>query len=49
MNVEIFLIADAVLGIIFCGGLLLWGWGGSPSPLGKPNVRVLAGRYMSAC
>jgi hypothetical protein len=37
MNVEIFLITDAVLGIIFCGGLLLWGWGGPLSPLEKPN------------
>jgi hypothetical protein len=33
MNVEIFLIADVVLGIILCGGLLLWGWGVVPPPL----------------
>jgi hypothetical protein len=40
MNVEIFLIADAVLGILLCGGLLLWGWGESPSLLRGLSVSV---------
>jgi hypothetical protein len=43
MNVELFLISDAVLGIILRGGLLLWGLGWSPLPW-KASVRRQAGR-----
>jgi hypothetical protein len=53
MNVEIFLIADAVLGIILCGGLLLWGWGWSPLPFRGPNthgqVRTYTCTYVPVC